>query len=96
MSQVFGNEVPGRHVQPLHREAARYLVILSSGENSVARLLLDSKVQVAEFDASTAETASMTAGLTATKGATGSEWDLALAGHSADEREEAAVYKLDI
>ena len=96
MSQGFGNEVPGQHVQPLHREAARYLVILSSGGDSVARLLLDSKVQVAEFDASTAETASMTAGLAATKGAAGSEWDLALAGHSAEERAEADVYRLNI
>ena len=96
MNQVFGNEVPGRHVQPLHREAARYLVILSSGGDSVARLLLDSKVQVAEFDASTAETASMTAGLVATKGAAGLEWDLALVGHSAEERAEADVYRLNL
>jgi len=96
MGQGFGNEVPGRHVQPLHRAAAKYLVVLSSGGYSVARLFLDSRIQVAEFDASTEETASMTTGLIATKDAVGSEWDIALAGHSAEERQEAHVYTLNI
>lgn len=96
MSHGFGQEIPGRHVQGLHRKAARYLVLISSGGFAVARLLAESGEQVAEFDASTAETAVMTRGLTPVNGAGGAEWDRALAGHSAEERAAAEVYTLEI
>ena len=51
---------------------------------------------MAEFDASTEETALMTRGLVPATGATGPEWDQALKGHSAAERAAAEVYTLDI
>ena len=96
MSQGFGQEMPGRHVQGLHRQAGRYLILISSGGFAVARLFTDSREQVAEFDASTEETAVMTKGQAPVSGASGPEWDKALAGHSAAERAAAEVYTLEI
>jgi hypothetical protein len=94
MSQVFGRELPPRHVQAAHRGIARYLVVISSGGVGVARLFLQNREQVGEVDAGTEEIASMTNGLVPVKGASGPEWDLALAGHSAEERAQADVYTL--
>lgn len=96
MSQGFGHEIPARHVQGLHRQAGRYLILISSGGSAVARLFTDSREQVAEFDASTEETAGMTKGLDPVSGASGAEWDKALAGHSAAERAAGEVYTLEI
>jgi hypothetical protein len=96
MSQDFGRELPGRHVQANHRPASRYLVVIPSGGVFVARLLLASRVQVAEFDAGAEEASSMTRGLQPTRGAVGAEWDCALAGHSPQEREAADVYELSV
>ena len=95
MSQGFGHEVPGRHVNAVHRETTRYLVVLPSGGFAIARLFLESREQVAEFDASTEEVVTMTKGLKSVRGAEGPEWDRALAGHSAEERAEADMYTLD-
>ncbi len=96
MGQVFGREQPARHVQASHREIARYLVVISSGGAAVACLFLGNREQVAEVDAGAEEIASMTAGLVPVKGASGPEWDRALAGHSAKERAEAEVYTLKV
>lgn len=96
MSQNFGQEVPSRHVQATHQPVSRYLVVIPSGGVFIARLLLDSRVQVAEFDAGAEEASSMTRGLLPSKGAVGAEWDHALAGHSHEEREQAQVYSLGI
>lgn len=96
MNQGFGQALPARHVQPTHRQVSRYLVVLSAGELPVARLLLDNHQQVAEFDATTEEVTSMIRGLAPASGATGPEWDAALAGHSRDERAGALVYALEI
>jgi len=60
----------------------------------VARLFLDTREQVAEFDAATEEATQMTAGLVPTQGANGPEWDRALGGHSPSERAAAEVYTL--
>ena len=62
----------------------------------VARLFLATREEVAEFDASAAEVLSMTHGLVPSIDATGHEWDLALAGHSLQERATAEVYTLQI
>ncbi|MDI4635305.1 hypothetical protein J7U46_19740 [Pelomonas sp. V22] len=78
------------------RKAARYLVLIDSGGYAVARLFLESREQVAEFDGATEETNSMISGLTATHGASGTEWDKALAGHSAEERAAAEVFELKV
>lgn len=98
MSQGFGMEAPSAHKQPgALRQAARYLVLIESGGAALARLFGAAREPLAEFDASTEETASMTAGLRPEPGAAaGAAWDQALAGHSAAERAAAEVYRLDI
>jgi len=96
MAQVFGSEVPRPHSQTPTRQAARYLVVIESGGVALARLFVESREQVAEFDASTEEVTVMTRGLVPAIGADGHEWDRALAGHSAAERRDARVYTLDV
>ena len=96
MNQGFGSESPRAHSQTSHREPARYLVVIESGGYGLARLFLDTREQVAEFDAGTEEAVQMTAGLVPTQGADGAEWDRALEGHSAAERSAAEVYTLDV
>jgi hypothetical protein len=96
MNQGFGNESPRPHTQTPHRKTTRYLVVIDSGGYAVARLFLDSREQVAEFDASTEEVAQMTMGLSPITGANGPEWDRALTGHSASERDAASIYTLDL
>jgi hypothetical protein len=96
MAQVFGNEVPRRHHETPTRKAARYLVVIESGGYVLARLFVDTREQVAEFDASTEEVTLMTQGLVPAAGADGPEWDQALSGHSAVERRAARVYTLDV
>ena len=96
MAQVFGNEAPRRHTQTPTHKAARYLVVIESGGPVIALLFTDGREQLAEFDASTEEVTLMTKGLVATTGASGPEWDRALAGHSVSERAAARVYTLDV
>lgn len=96
MSQDFGGESPRAHTQRSHRKPARYLIVIDSGGVAIARLFLDTRELVAEFDAGTEETANMAAGLVPTQGAGGPEWDRALEGHSAAERRAADVYTLDV
>ncbi len=96
MNQGFGGESPRQHVQAPHRKTTRYLVVIDSGGSAVARLFLDTREQVAEFDAGTEEVTQMTHGLAPVTGANGAEWDRALGGHSALERGAAAVYTLDL
>lgn len=96
MSQGFGIESPRAHTQTSHRKPARYLVVIDSAGAAIARLFLDTREQVAEFDASTEEATQMTTGLVPIQGADGPEWDRALEGHSAAERRAAYIYTLDI
>jgi hypothetical protein len=96
MSQGFGSETPRAHIQTSHRKPARYLVVIDSGGFVLARLFLETREQVAEFDAGTEEAAQMMAGLVPAKGAEGPEWDRALEGHSVAERRAADVYTLDV
>ena len=96
MSQDFGTEAPRAHTHTVHQPPARYLVVIESGGSVLARLFLDTREQVGEFDAGSEETAQMTAAGKAGKGADGPEWDRALAGHSAAERRDADVYTLDV
>ena len=96
MAQSFGSESPRAHNQTWHRKVARYLVLIESGGVAIARLFLESRELVGEFDAGAEEVAQLTAGLAAAKGATGPEWDRALEGHSAAERRAAEVYTLNV
>ena len=96
MSQVYGMESPGEHKHADYRRPARYLVVIDSAGSATARLFLETREPVAEFDASSEEVAVMTKGLSPAKGAHGPEWDRALDGHSAAERHAAEVYTLDL
>jgi hypothetical protein len=96
MSQGFGHEMPSRHAQQAHRQVSRYLIVIASSAGPVAKLFAGSREQVGEFDASTEEVAVMTRSASASTGASGAEWDKALAGHSAEERAAATVYLLEV
>jgi hypothetical protein len=96
MSQTFGMEMPSEKDPGPHRAVARFLVVIDAGGSMVAKLFRDSRVLMAEFDAAVEEVGAMTAGVVAQAGALGSEWDVALAGHSAAERAGAQVYTLSI
>ena len=96
MSQTYGIASPSEHNHTEHRPPARYLVVIDSAGSMVARLFLDTRAPVAEFDASSQEVAVMTRGLVPAAGALGSEWDHALEGHNAGERAAAEIYTLDV
>ena len=72
------------------------MVLIDSAGSTVARLFLETREEVAAFDAGTEEVALMTRGLRPVPGAAGPEWDRGLAGHSAIERANAEVYTLDV
>jgi hypothetical protein len=96
MTFGFGNELPHPHGNTTPRPRAHFLVAIDSGGFMVARLFLESREQVAEFDASTEEVAQMIMHLAPQGNASDPQWDRALAGHSAAERAGARVYVLDI
>ncbi|MBP6900579.1 MAG: hypothetical protein KBC73_10850 [Burkholderiaceae bacterium] len=94
MNQGFGHEMPQRHADAPHRPVSRWLVVIASGDVSVARLFVASREQVGEFDAATEEVTTLVRDATASAGAAGPEWDRALVGHTRAEREAATVYAL--
>jgi hypothetical protein len=96
MNDGYGHEVPAPHSLQQRRPVARYLVVIASGSESVARLMLADRTQVAEFDAGAEEVTDLTRNLAAQRGATDAAWDQALAGHSAAERAGAEVYTLEV
>ena len=96
MSQNYGIESPGAHHHTEHQPPARYLIVIDAGGNTVARLFLASREQVAEFDAGAEEVGAMVNGLMPAKVAAAPEWDRALEGHSMAERRAADVYTLDL
>jgi hypothetical protein len=96
MSQTFGMESLGKHSPGSHRQPARYLVVIDSGGSMVARMFLETRELVAEFDAAVEEVSTMTNGLVPEVGALSSEWDTALLGHSTAERAVALVYTLSV
>ena len=96
MGQGFGIESHSAHHSGPHRPPARYLVVIDSAGESLARMFGATRDQVAEFDASTEEVAAMTRGLVPERSAARAEWDQALAGHTAAERAAAEVYTLDV
>ena len=98
MGQTFGIEA--RHVNnaPDSQPPVRFLVLIdSAAENTrLARLFLDSRQQVAEFDAAGPEVLSIIDGLLSQQDADGTLWDQALAGHTAEERRAAQVFTLAV
>jgi hypothetical protein len=96
MSEGFGIEPPRPHAHSPHRPPAKYLVVIDVGGSSTARLFLESRALVSEFDAGSEEVSLMTRGLVPAKGADGVVWDEALGGSSPSERAAADVYTLDV
>lgn len=96
MSQNFGMESPRDHPPSLFRKPVRYIVVIDAGGSMVARLFLDTREMVGEFDAAVEEVPGMLKGLVPELGALGSEWDVALQGHNVAERADAKVYTLDV
>lgn len=96
MNHGFGIEAHGGSPAHPHRKPARYLLLIDSGGSTVARLFTEAREPAGEFDAGSEEVAVMTQRLHPGNGAAGTEWDRALEGHSATERETAVVYTLDV
>jgi hypothetical protein len=92
----FGIERPAAHIHREHRATSRYLVLIESAGPVVALLFTAARELAADFDAGAEEVALMTRGLQPSSGASGPEWDRALAGHSAEERAAATVFVLDV
>jgi hypothetical protein len=78
------------------QKRAKYLVVIDSAGEMVARMLDPERRLLAEFDASSSEVVVMTQGLVPARGASDPGWNAALAGHSRAEREQAEVYTLDV
>lgn len=96
MSQTYGIESPKHQVAEAQRQPVRYVIVIDTGGVGIARLFLETRQQVDEFDAGVPEIVLMTQGITPVAGASGAEWDAALRGHSATERAAAEVYTLDL
>lgn len=96
MTQDYGMPAHGKHVHANLRAISRYLVVIRSEDEALARLFDARRAQVGEFDAGTEEVAVMTRGLVPRRSAAEPEWDQALQAHSAAERAEAEVYLLDV
>ena len=78
------------------QKRAKYLVVIDSAGEMVARMFDENRRLVVDFDASSSEVAVMTQGLVPARGATEPVWHDALQGHSEREREQAEVYTLDV
>jgi hypothetical protein len=80
----------------MHQPPAKYLIVIDSAGEMVARMFDDKRRLIVDFDASSSEVAVMTQGLVPTRGAVEASWDTALGGHSKRERADAEVYTLDV
>ncbi len=80
----------------MHRSPVKFLIVIDSGGAMVARLFDADRTHVIDMDASTEDVAATIEGVRPTDSATAPEWDAALAGHSAVEREQAQVYSLPL
>lgn len=96
MEHGFGIERPSAHHATALQPAARYLVLIEAAGPMLALMFTEARVLVANIDGGAEEVALMTRGLRPVVGASGPEWDRALAGHSAGERAAAEVYTLDV
>ncbi|OGB32305.1 MAG: hypothetical protein A3F78_16845 [Burkholderiales bacterium RIFCSPLOWO2_12_FULL_61_40] len=80
----------------MHSSPVKFLIMVDAGGAMVARLFDANRVHVIDMDASTEEVVDTIEGIAPVHGATGPEWDLALAGHTASERAQAQVYMLAV
>jgi hypothetical protein len=96
MDGGYGITSPAPHAHSAQQQPVRYLVLIDAAGASIARLFLETREQVGEFDAATEEVTQMTRGLVAARGALDALWDGPLAGHTAAERALAEVYTLPV
>ena len=80
----------------MRNKVAKYLVVIDSAGEMVARMFDENRKLIVDFDASSSEVAVMTQGLVPKRDATGPAWHDALSGHSERERQQAEVYTLDV
>jgi len=78
------------------QKPAKFLVVIDSAGEMVARMFDENRRLIVDFDASSSEVAVMTQGLVPARGATDAAWHEALKGHSERERQQAEVYTLDV
>jgi hypothetical protein len=78
------------------QKPAKFLVVIDSAGEMVARMFDENRRLIVDFDASSSEVAVMTQGLVPARGATDPAWHEALKGHSERERQQAEVYTLDV
>jgi hypothetical protein len=78
------------------QKPAKYLVVIDSGGEMVARMFDAARKPLVDFDASSSEVAVMTQGLAPKRDGGEAVWNTALAGHSTLERGQAEVYTLDL
>jgi len=80
----------------MHQKPAKYLIVIDSAGEMVARMFDAQRKLIVDFDASSSEVAVMTQGLVPARCGGEPAWDSALAGHSRRERADAEVYTLDV
>ena len=80
----------------MRQPPVKYLVVIESGGPVVAQLFDDQRRLVNEFDAASEEVSVMTRGLVPEQSGSDPAWSEALQGHTADERQNARVYTLDV
>ena len=78
------------------QKPAKYLVVIDSAGEMVARMFDENRRLIVDFDASSSEVSVMTQGLVPARVATDTVWHEALRGHSERERQQAEVYTLDV
>jgi hypothetical protein len=79
-----------------NQNRAKYLVVIDSAGEMVARMFDEHRRLIVDFDASSSEVAVMTQGLVPAHDASDAAWHEALKGHSPRERQQADVYTLDV
>ena len=80
----------------MHKSPAKYLVLIESDGESLAKLYDERHVEVNDIDGASEEVAVMTRGLTPTRIGNDAPWAQVLAGHSEAERRAARVFTLDV
>jgi hypothetical protein len=80
----------------MHSTPVKFLILIDAAETRVARLFDAEHGHVMDMDASTEDVVATIDGVAPSLGATASEWDRALAGHSAAERAQAQVFTLAV
>lgn len=82
----------------MHSAPVKFVILIDAGDARVARLFDAARRHVVDMDASTEDVLVTLQGVapSLTGAASASEWDAALAGHSAAERAQAQVFTLPV